>query len=383
MILINDLYTQTQPSMKNIVICCDGTSNDFGDENSNVVKLFSVLAKDTARQIVYYDPGVGTPSAYDAFNPITRKLMYFMGMGFGYGLSDNIMDAYRFLMQSYEPGDKIYIFGFSRGAYTARAVAGILHTCGLLYDHSENLLSETLRIYHDRGSKIADSFKATFCRPCPVHFLGLWDTVTSVGWVYNPLLLQATTNNPDVSIVRHAIAIDERRAFFRQNMWGNRHEKQQDIKQVWFAGVHSDVGGSYPLQRSALSNIALEWMIVEAMDKGIVVDDLHKAREIVHAIPDPHLKDQNESLTPGWYIGEIWPKLVWVKRKQADGSSKWKSKPYINLGKPRFIPKNTVIHESVVKRLQQRPDYRPKNLLWGIDVATVTKQYQVEPWKML
>ncbi|MBK8704396.1 MAG: DUF2235 domain-containing protein [Saprospiraceae bacterium] len=233
------------------------------------------------------------------------------------------------------------------------------------------------------GSKVANSFKKIFCRPCPVYFLGLWDTVTSVGWFYTPLLLQATTNNPEVAIVRHAIAIDERRAFFRQNLWGNRYEDTQDIKQVWFAGSHSDVGGSYPVERSALSNIALEWMITEAMDKGVLVDDVKKAGNIVHDIPDPHLQDQNESLTPGWYICEIWPKLVWVKRLQRGGKSQWKSKPYFNLGRPRFIPSEATLHESVLLRLQQRPDYRPKNLLRKIEVAEVTKRHPVEPWKQI
>ncbi|MBL7791465.1 MAG: DUF2235 domain-containing protein [Saprospiraceae bacterium] len=369
--------------MKNIIICCDGTSNDFGDRNSNVVKLFSVLAKDQIRQIVYYDPGVGTPSTYDAFNPVTKKLMYAFGQGFGYGLSDNIMDAYRFLMQCYKEGDRVYLFGFSRGAYTVRAVAGLLHTCGLLYDHNENLVSEAMRIYHDRGTKIADRFKKTFCRPCPVYFLGLWDTVTSVGRLYNPLLLQATTNNPDVKIIRHAIAIDERRAFFRQNLWGNKHEEMQDIKQVWFAGSHSDVGGSYPLDRSGLSNISLEWMIAEAMDKGILIDDLAEARQVVGHISNPELQDINEELKGGWYIAEIWPKLVWVKRLQKGGKSQWKSKPYLNLGRPRFITSDATLHESVLLRLQQRPDYRPKNLLRKIEVAEVAKRHPVEPWKRL
>ena len=136
--------------MKKIVICCDGTSNDFGDHNSNVVKLFNVLEKNTDRQLTYYDPGVGTPSTYDAFNPITKKLEYILGQSFGYGLNQNIMDAYAFLMKTYEEGDQLYFFGFSRGAYTVRALAGLINTCGLLYANSENLIAETMRIFHDR-----------------------------------------------------------------------------------------------------------------------------------------------------------------------------------------------------------------------------------------
>src|SRR6187549_127488 len=124
---------------KKIIICCDGTSNDFGDKPSNVVKLFSVLEKGQDSQVVYYDPGVGTPSTYDSFNPITRKLQYIFGQSFGYGLSENIMEAYKFLMQCYEDGDELYLFGFSRGSYTVRALAGLIDVCGLLHANCQNL----------------------------------------------------------------------------------------------------------------------------------------------------------------------------------------------------------------------------------------------------
>lgn len=97
---------------KNIIICCDGTSNDFGDRPSNVVHLFTALEKHPEKQAVYYDPGVGTPSTYDAFNPITKKLKYFLGQAFGYGLSSNIMEAYKFLMANYEDGDQLFFFWF-------------------------------------------------------------------------------------------------------------------------------------------------------------------------------------------------------------------------------------------------------------------------------
>lgn len=371
--------------MKNIVICCDGTSNDFGDRNSNVVKLFSVLKKEHGEQIVYYDPGVGTPSTYDSFNPITKKLKYIFGQSFGYGLSENIMEAYQFLMKNYEEGDKVFLFGFSRGAYTVRAIAGLIDTCGLLHDHSENLIPEAMRIYFDRTKKkIADDFKKIFSRSCPIHFLGLWDTVSSVGWVYNPVTLQATANNPSVKNVRHAIAIDERRAFFRQNLWGSKHKDQQDVKQVWFAGVHSDVGGSYPLEDSALSNITLEWMTVEARGKGIIVEDLDLARSIVQQIKEPQTKDQNKSLAGGWYIAEIWPKIVRVKKKRANGEMKWVSRPYLNFGRPRLMWKNQTLHESVLQRMQARPDYRPKNVLKIChNINEVGNHFSVEKWNRL
>ena len=376
--------------MKNIVICCDGTSNDFGDKPSNVVKLFSVLDKSPDKQLVYYDPGVGTPSTYDSFNPITKKLQYAFGNAFGYGLSANIMDAYKFLMQCYEEGDRLYFFGFSRGAYTIRALAGLIDTCGMLYPNSQNLVPEAMRLYFDRSKRsIAATFKKTFGRPCAVHFLGPWDTVSSVGWVYNPVTLQATSTNPSVRFVRHAIAIDERRAFFRQNMWGRLKPEdnaiQQDVKQVWFAGVHSDVGGSYKIEESGLSNIALEWMLKEAQEQGMMIDAA-AAKAITEAIPQPHLQDRHESLTPAWYIAEIWPKIIRVN-VGAPEQSKWVSRLYFNMGKYRFLPARhkNVLHESVWKRIQERADYRPKNImrLCGGDAQSVPQFFDIEPWKGL
>lgn len=373
--------------MKNIVICCDGTSNDFGHENSNVIKLYSVLEKNTKKQVVYYDPGVGTPSTYDAFNPITRLVKRALGKGFGYGLSDNITEAYAFLMNTYEEGDQIYCFGFSRGAYTVRALAGLIDTCGLLHANSDNLIPEAMRIYHDRTLRdIAMDFKKTFARNCPIHLLGLWDTVSSVGWVYNPVTLQATTNNESVRIVRHAISIDERRAFFRQNLWGSRYQNTQDVKQVWFAGVHSDIGGSYPLAESGLSNITLEWMLAEAGDKGLRIGDEQSAREMVNKIPTPHLADQHNSLRGFWPTFEVWPKIVRIKKTLPEGGSKWISRLYINWGRMRFMnthPKPT-LHESVLLRLRGRPDYRPKNLMKICpDIAAITEHFPVEKWRRL
>lgn len=371
--------------MKNIIICCDGTGNDFGDENSNIVKLFSFLKKDNQEQIVYYDPGVGTVSTYNAsFNPLTRKLKYLFGNAFGYGISDNIMEAYKFLMKNYIEGDKVFLFGFSRGAYTVRAIAGLIHTCGLMHNHNENLLSEAMRIYNDRSNNHSIAFKATFSRSCPIHFLGLFDTVSSVGWVYNPKTLRSTTNNGSVKNIRHAIAIDERRAFFRQNTWGKKYKDKQDVKEVWFAGVHSDIGGGYPLNRSALSNITLEWMLIEAMDKGVLITDIAKIRQTVNGIKDPFKRDQNQSLQGAWYLAEIFPKIVSVKKKVAGKKSKWVSSPYLNIGRPRFIRGKITLHASVLKRIAIREDYRPKNLMKKNEgIEAITKKYDIEEWKRI
>lgn len=368
---------------KNIIICCDGTGNDFGEENSNIVKLFSCLKKDDDKQIVYYDPGVGTPSTYNSFNPLTRKLKYMFGAAFGYGISDNIMQAYKFLMQNYNEGDEVSLFGFSRGAYTVRAIAGLLHTCGLMHNHNENLLPEAMRIYGDRSNNVNEDFKATFGRSVRIHFLGLFDPVTSVGWVYNPTTLRSTTNNGSVANVRHAISLDERRAFFRQNTWGRKHLDTQDVKEVWFAGVHSDIGGGYPLDRSALSNIPLEWMILEAREKGIIFDDLEKAHRMINSIRDPHTREQNKSLSGPWYIGEVFPKIVHVKRVRPGKRPKYVPLPYMNFGRRRFIRNEIKVHQSVLMRIQERKDYRPYNLPEmknGVEAVLNKFKDKTEPW---
>ncbi len=131
---------------KNIVICCDGTGNEFGNENSNVVKLYSTLVINET-QIGYYHPGVGTMGSAAARNKWEKQWDRIKGMAFGYGLSSNISDAYRYLMDTYADGDRVFVFGFSRGAYTARALAGVLHMYGLLCPGNEGLIPYVVRMF--------------------------------------------------------------------------------------------------------------------------------------------------------------------------------------------------------------------------------------------
>src|SRR5437899_8276642 len=130
---------------KNIVICCDGTGNQFGEQNSNVVKLYQTLVSNTS-QVPYYHPGVGTMGSRNALTRIGKLWTRGIGLAFGYGISDNIADAYQFLMRAFEPGDQVYVFGFSRGAYTARALCGMLHVVGLLTEGNEGLIPYAIRM---------------------------------------------------------------------------------------------------------------------------------------------------------------------------------------------------------------------------------------------
>ncbi len=355
---------------KNLVVCCDGTGNRYGDHNTNVVRLYSSLNRDPASQMSFYDPGVGTFSVHPALTKTARGFFRLLGLGFGLGLTKNIQDAYWFLMQNYEEGDKVFLFGFSRGAYTARAVAALINKCGLLYPDNQNLIADATRIFkREIREPVVAGFQETFARPCPIHFLGLWDTVTSVGWVWDPLTLPYTTNNPNVSVVRHAVSIDECRAFYRQNLWGTPpRDSPQDVKQVWFAGVHSDVGGSYPENESGLSKIALEWMMVEAVHAGLFLDGTKSNR----AVSDPVQPDcqamLHQSMKWYWWPGEVWPKL------RSDPRDHFRRKPHFNLGKRRTIPSESLVHESVLERKEAMKDYRPSN---------IPDEYRVEPWVQL
>jgi uncharacterized protein (DUF2235 family) len=330
--------------------------------------------------VAFYDPGVGTFSAPAALTRPSKAVTKVFGLAFGYGITANIGDAYRFLMETYEPDDRIYIFGFSRGAYTARAVAAMLYKCGLLERRNDNLLPYALKLFkYDRRPDIYKGFKRTFSRDCGVHFVGVWDTVSSVGWIYDPLTLQFTMNNPIVKTVRHAIAIDERRCFYRQNLWGEGGA-DQDVKQVWFAGAHCDVGGGYLETESGPSQIALDWMIEEALQRGLVID-ADRRRIVVpsqstdatedepyRAAPDASA-ELHKSLKGPWWVAEIVPKRY--KDPRRDFRPSWR----IPLGRRRFMREGSTIHGSVVERMEATSDskkpYRPPRL---------PESYQVEPW---
>ena len=351
---------------KNIVICCDGTRNEFGAQNSNVVKLYKMLVSDES-QIAYYHPGVGTMGARNALSPIGKWWTRVIGLAFGYGLSDNVADAYQFLMRTFQPGDHVYVFGFSRGAYTARALCGLLHLVGLLTEGNEGLIPYVIRMAKRKqiDFKVAEDFKETFSNECKTHFVGVWDTVSSLGWIYNAVNFPFTraTKNPDFHIIRHAVSINERRAFFRENSFGEPHDDQQDILEVWFAGVHSDVGGSYPESESQLSQIALRWMLCEAELAGLLVDPHRKADTLggkpPYVPPDPATKNEHESLQGFWWIAELWPKVVHRQTTQGE----WQRSIRFNLGRRRWISPGSLVHRSVEQRLSDTQlGYKPNNL---------------------
>lgn len=413
---------QEQQTGKNIIICLDGTGNQFGENLSNVVNLFRMLERTPGKQIAYYDPGVGTMGDPAYKTVIGRKLNKILGLAFGQGLMNNLIEAYTFLMEHYEDGDKVFIFGFSRGAYTARALAAFIKDCGLFEKGAKNLLPYAMNFFltkapkNDKDQKeffsMLSSFRSTYGRllnregdprdpknkdipnyQLRIHFMGLFDTVKSYGWVSNPVVLRNEAKNPSVLTLRHALSIDEKRAFFRQMHW-KASKKFQDCKEVWFAGDHSDVGGGYPEQESGLAKIALEWMVHEAIPFGLRINPkrygyilqkeldhennwmpspIKKGEEEKYSRPNPTAK-AHESLKGAWKPLQFFPRKLefWETTK---------SMRTIKSEKERLQTKEDLlpfrVHQSVLDRINANIGYQPKNLLLriGDDISRLPKEH--------
>jgi uncharacterized protein (DUF2235 family) len=272
--------------VKHLVVCCDGTWNKPDQtvgaiaRPTNVTKLaLSIAPTDAAmaRQCVYYHPGVGT-SRWD----------HIRGGAFGSGLSANVLDAYHFLIDNYEDGDQLWFFGFSRGAFTARSVAGLVRNCGVLRRENLDRMDEAYALYRSRAESprgtASTLFRHAYSYEPRVRFIGVWDTVGALGipvpttralqrlvssfnhrWAFHD-----TDLSTHVDGAFHALAIDEKRKAFLPTLWTQQAGAgSQVLEQVWFSGVHCDVGGGYA--GSGLSDIALLWMIDKARGFGLEV----------------------------------------------------------------------------------------------------------------
>ena len=350
---------------KNIVLFLDGTGNEYGDQNTNVVLLHDMAIKGE-HQAVHYDPGVGTFSVSETLTGFGNFWQKALGLAFGFGMRETVTDAYAFVMKHYREGDRILIFGFSRGAYAARLLAALLHGIGILADGGENLIEYGLR-YLQMGEGNLDfrrlrGFSKQFrrCKAPRDIFLGLWDTVSSVSWAFDRQVYAYTTKNSSVSQVRHAVAIDEKRAFFTPNLYqGSGAQEGRDYKEVWFAGVHSDVGGGYSSAQPLLSIVTLEWMLVEARSCGLLVDEKRAWKLLINKSKStqklaPPLTKRHKSLQGPWWACEVWPKRMWFHRQKKWG---WRW----NCGRKRTIETGAIIHESVELR-QSHSSYGPANL---------------------
>ena len=342
---------------RNLVICCDGTANEFAADRTNVLKLAFAAEKDQESQVLYYHPGVGTMAPAGLFTGIGKLVARLAGMAFGYGLKADVCDIYNFIMNHYRTGDRLYIFGFSRGAYTARAVTALLHGYGLLGPGNDALVPYAIRLLWRANKAKSDAARANYfslaaefkaslsVADCPPHFLGVWDTVSSVGWIGNPLSLPYTHTLPGVAIVRHAVSIDEHRAFFRTNLIAL--DPLRDMQEVWFPGVHCDVGGGYAEQESGLSKQALQWMIAEAAAAGMNFDAARVKLVLGgsgggFAPPDPNAKLHNSDTWP-WWPAEFVPKKHWNQSKQ-----RYEWRP--NLFRRRKFTPSPVVDDSAWRR---------------------------------
>ena len=313
---------------RQLIVCCDGTNNTLtaGTQDTNVLRLVTHLAAHPSpHRLVYYDPGVGTPDAAPPTDPMDwaqRTWERISGLASGRGVYDNIAAAYLFLMQSWrDHRDRIYLFGFSRGAFTVRGVAGMVNLFGILEPDHAVLLPTLLSIYFSQpgdrggslqkatywvhqasrkglergsatvglggagasavtrerlGQQVRDLFTTPAGHDAWVHWIGVWDTVESVG-LPGPLSRTnpstATLHGKRLRHVRHALAFDEHRWTFEPRLYeepGDVATAGQTLKQRWFAGVHCDVGGSYPRGDRQLADEALQWMVAEvAQDLAI------------------------------------------------------------------------------------------------------------------
>ncbi|MFC2010364.1 DUF2235 domain-containing protein [Chloroflexota bacterium] len=314
---------------KNIVVCYDGTSAEYSKNNTNVVRIFESIVKDDT-QAAFYDPGVGTFSFLG--RKFGRWLGIVLGLVFGYGIRKNIEDGYEYLMNRFEPGDTVFLFGYSRGAYTARALAGMIHQFGILQKGSKNLIPYVSKMYFKKDGKkdfsVLRGFKETFSNVCEPHFIGLWDTVAALG----PNLSKKFPDlklNSDVKYGFQAVAIDEKRRPYKVVLWDESNKADnQIIEQVWFAGAHSEIGGGCSKGKCSLPKIAFSWMMDKASECGLRLKDSWQGGLNQDAGVDMH-----DSCSLPWVV--------------------------LGLRKKREIPEKAIIHQSVIDRVNKRDDYNP------------------------
>ena len=326
-----------------IVVCADGTWNrpeeDLAkDHPTNVLKLARAVRPATGgrQQRVFYDWGLGSYHSQ------------VLAGATGHGIHKNILDGYRYIVQNYAAGDRLYLFGFSRGAYTVRALCGLINNCGIVKRPDARLVERAFKIYkspaakyHPEGDGAVRFRREHSHRSRKVAFVGVWDTVGALGIPFSLMGLldrhdefYDTKLGRNVRIARHALAIDEQREDFEPTLWSPR--TGMDIKQVWFAGVHSDIGGSYGPDKSTgaeVSDTALAWMLDEAVSAGLKIE--------------PHLR---ERLTDG----VLAP--VHRSRRHVYRLKKPLHRPLLVPGRP------TLIHPSVQRRWESDSGYRPRRL---------------------
>ena len=332
---------------KRIIFCADGTWQSSA-KNTNAYRIFKALTV-SADQMPFYDDGVGADGL-----PLERLI----GGAFGAGIFQKVKDGYTKISQVYEEGDQIFLFGFSRGAYTARSLAGMIAVAGLPTKNFSNALVDTaFQAYRDRGNraKLLESLANCDLFDAKLTMVGVWETVGALGIPslaggVDPLLygFLDTGLHPDVLNAYQALAVDERRAEFPATLWSSQ-APGQTVEQVWFPGTHGDVGGGNTLDDNgtALSDITLAWMMNKAAGFGLQFDPAVAAK---YALPlDP--KFALDTAHPSWSI--LW-----------------------GFPKKRAVAADAVLSNSLVLRCVHEKSYRPDNL--HFDAGVLSTKYKVE-----
>jgi uncharacterized protein (DUF2235 family) len=392
---------------RKIVVCLDGTGNEIEKNESNILRLYKTLER-SDEQLVYYHPGVGTLDTHPFARMVWSKPKLIAGLIFGRGLETNVLRAYEFLCKNYKEGDRLYFFGYSRGAYTARVLAGFINDFGLVDPSEFHLVAPVFRAWRTitqtdkrkAHAKLRMLEHAFTMRHPPIRFLGLWDTVSSllrIKWGNGTFIQYGThssvNENPSVEAVRHVLAIDETRRFFRHQLWTegqkfyeNRYNysrretlkrkfDDQDVKQVWFAGTHTDVAGSVFEPEAGLAKITMHWMREELDGLGVdqlafrtisynryvlgKEDKVTAKMNLTVSKPDPYASLHSQ-MKRGWFLLEVFPRKAW--------RSLWKNQSsflgfYIPWAQHRYIPKDSEIHPTALQRRDDpKTDYAPPNL---------------------
>jgi uncharacterized protein (DUF2235 family) len=335
--------------MKRIVLFCDGTWNrpdggaNFSECQTNVVKMANALAPfsaDGITQLLYYDAGIGTegPLLHRLYDGVT-----------GAGLNENILQAYRFVIDHYNLGDELYLFGFSRGAFTVRSLAGLIRNSGILRRENIGMIPKAYALYRFRSKRYhpkeleATLFRRSFAvaETTRIKFIGVWDTVGALG---NPLVWNGVVNSRNrfhdtklsttVDFAYQALALNEQRSNFRPSLW---HQQlgaiSQVLEQVWFVGVHSDIGGGYP--ESGLSDISLCWMLTKAAECKLSFEWIPTNVDVMAQIHQSY---------SGFY--KLWPRFI----------------RSVDIG-TQDADTHESLHWSVFQRINRDNRYRPANLM--------------------
>ncbi|KAG2096074.1 uncharacterized protein F5147DRAFT_584212 [Suillus discolor] len=300
---------------KNLVVCIDGTSNKYCAQNTNIIELYNEMMKND-NQLMYYNSGVGTYAK--GHTHWMKQVVSVFDLAFAFNISQTIMDAYRWLSDQYSDGDKIFLFGFSRGAYQVRALAGMIHEVGLILPGNTEQIPYAFELYSainsgkDEDQKLAAGFKSTFSRQRVVtHFVGVWDTVLSVG-IRKENILPSTDTCGHICYFCQALALDERRVkFLPKYVYGGISDRSKSksvqipedehhVKEVWFAGSHSDM---YVSSAPEGYHMPLLWMHEEAFEAGLSFNP----PKVAFKSEDLKQSKITNSLTLLWWALEILP----------------------------------------------------------------------------